>query len=324
MVQLKRPPRIAVGDRVRFNGQIRAVLAVSAVALTLTDEEEPYRAVSLLELFEADDFQVVGTPMRMPLPPASLLETFPEAVMEKALWWEGHILEVLHGLPPGVESGTTPRPEYGPDRSLTARQWAKAAELEAAGHPVTPSTVAHRRRRYQEQGVIGLADHRPMRKTPQFGEVDEAVVDAMRQALDEAVDASTRTGNFLLWRVGEILQKTPEGRAVKLPSRATLYRLLAKLTAGTHTTGPATTRRAKAHGAKPPHGQLPVFAPGEIPQIDSTPLDVLVLLDNGVTGKVDSPPWPTSPPGPRPQRCCVRPRSRWTPACCWPAPSLPS
>ncbi|GED88244.1 Mu transposase C-terminal domain-containing protein [Streptomyces sp. 6-11-2] len=287
MGQLKRPPRIAVGDRVQFNGQIRAVLAVSAVALTLTDEEEPYRAVPLLELFGADDFQVVGTPMRMPLPPASLLETFPEAVMEKALWWEGHILEVLHGLPPGVEPGTTPRPEYGPDRSLTARQRAKAAELEAAGHPVTPSTVAHRRRRYQEQGVIGLADHRPMRKTPQFGEVDEAVVDAMRQAIDEAVDSSTRTGTFLLWRVGEILQKTPEGRAVKLPSRATLYRLLAKLTAGTHTTGSATTRRSKAHGAKTPHGQLPVFAPGEIMQIDSTPLDVLVLLDNGVTGKVE-------------------------------------
>ncbi|MFF3738137.1 hypothetical protein [Streptomyces sp. NPDC002566] len=126
-----------------------------------------------------------------------------------------------------------------------------------------------------------------MRKTPQFGEVDEAVVDAMRQAVDEAVDASTRTGTFLLWRVAEILRTTPEGRAAKIPSRATLYRLPAKLTAGTHTTGSATTRRSKAHGAKTPHGQLPVFAPGEIMQIDSTPLDVLVLLDNGVTGKVE-------------------------------------
>ncbi|MGW1617164.1 hypothetical protein ACWCQZ_49110 [Streptomyces sp. NPDC002285] len=287
MGRLTRPPRIVVGDRVRFEGQIRGVLAVSAVALTLTDEEESYRAVPLLELFDADDFEVVGTPMRMPLPPASLLETFPEAVMAKALWWEGHILEVLHGLPPGAEPGTTPRPGYGPDRSLTARQRAKAAELAAAGHPVTPSAVAHRRRRYQEHGVIGLADHRPMRKTPQFGEVDAAVVEAMRQAIGEAVDASTRTGTFLLWRAGEILQKTPEGRAAKLPSRATLYRLLAKLTTGTHTTGSATTRRSKAHGAKTPHGQLPVFAPGEIMQIDSTPLDVLVLLDNGVTGKVE-------------------------------------
>ncbi|MFF3738138.1 hypothetical protein [Streptomyces sp. NPDC002566] len=145
MGRLKRPPRIAVGDRVRFNGQIRAVLAVSAVALTLADEEEPYRAVPLLELFDADHFEVVDIPMRMPLPPASLLETFPEAVMEKALWWEGHILEVLHGLPPGVEPGTTPRPEYGPDRSLTARQRAEAAELAAGAGGRAPGDAQHGR-----------------------------------------------------------------------------------------------------------------------------------------------------------------------------------
>ncbi|MFE5560315.1 Mu transposase C-terminal domain-containing protein [Streptomyces sp. NPDC056544] len=287
MSGLKRPPRVVVGDRVRFAGQLRGVLAVSAVALTLTDEEKPRRVVPLLELFQADDFEVVGTPLRLPLPDASLLETFPEVVMEKALWWEAHILEVLHGLPPGAEPGTMPRPEYGPDRSLTARQRAKAAELTAAGHMTTASTVAHRRRRYQEQGVVGLADHRPVRRTPRFGEVDDTVVEAMRQAIDEAVDASTRTGTFILWRVGEILKSTPEGRTVVLPSRATLYRLLTKLTTGTHTTGSAATRRSKAHGAKTPHGELPVFAPGEVMQIDSTPLDVLVLLDNGVTGKVE-------------------------------------
>ncbi|MFD9602616.1 hypothetical protein [Streptomyces sp. NPDC059970] len=107
---------------------------MSALAVTLSDDEQPYLVVPLLELFEAEDFGVVDTPMRMPLPPASLLETFPEAVVERALWWEGHILEVLHGLPPGAEPGTAPRPEYGPGRSLTARQRTKAAELSAAGH----------------------------------------------------------------------------------------------------------------------------------------------------------------------------------------------
>jgi hypothetical protein len=134
--------------------------------------------------------------------------------------------------------------------------------------------------------VIGLADHRPVRKRPQFGELDDAVVEAMRQVIDEAVDASTRTGTFLLGRTGEILETSPDGRQVKLPSQRTLYRLLAKLTAGTHTTGSATTRRSSAHGAQGPHGELPVFAPGEVMQIDSTPLDVLVRLDNGIAGKV--------------------------------------
>lgn len=238
-------------------------------------------------MFEADDFEVVDTPARMPLPAASLLETFPEPVVERALWWEGHILEVLHGLPPGADSGTLPRHEYGSDRSLSARQRVKAAELAAAGHKVTASTVAHRRRRYQPLGVIGLADHRPVRRTPQFGEVDETVVDAVRRAIDEGVNGSTRTGSYILWRAEEILKEDAEGREVKLPSRATLYRLLTKLTAGTHALGSAETRRSKANGATTPHGQLHVFAPGEVMQIDSTPLDVLVLLDNGVTGKVE-------------------------------------
>ncbi|MFG3361871.1 Mu transposase C-terminal domain-containing protein [Streptomyces griseofuscus] len=287
MSRLKRPARLTVGDRVRFAGQLRAVLAVSALTATLSDDEQPHLVVSLLELFEADDFEVVDTPARMPLPAASLLETFPEPVVERALWWEGHILEVLHGLPPGADPGTLPRDEYGPDRSLTARQRAKAAELAAAGHKVTASTVAHRRRRYQQLGVIGLADHRPVRRTPQFGEVDEAVVDAMRQAIDEGVNGSTRTGSYILWRAEEILKEDTEGQEVKLPSRATFYRLLTKLTAGTHALGSAETRRSKANGATTPHGQLHVFAPGEVMQIDSTPLDVLVLLDNGVTGKVE-------------------------------------
>ncbi|MFC9607812.1 hypothetical protein ACFTTN_30755 [Streptomyces niveus] len=74
----------------------------------------------------------------------------------------------------------------------------------------------------------------------------------MRQAIAEAVDASTRQGTFILWRTCELLRQMPEGRAVKLPSERTLYLLLAKLTDGTHTFGSAVTRRSHAHGAVGP------------------------------------------------------------------------
>ncbi|CAM5606498.1 hypothetical protein [Streptomyces narbonensis] len=56
-------------------------------------------------LFADDDFDVVDSSGRMPLPPVSLLETLPQATLEKALWWEGHILEVLNGLPPDAALG---------------------------------------------------------------------------------------------------------------------------------------------------------------------------------------------------------------------------
>ncbi|MFJ5881689.1 integrase [Kitasatospora cineracea] len=287
MSELRRPVQVAVGDRVRFDGQLRGVLAVSARAVTLTDDNGPYRVVPLLELFEAGDFEVMTSPGRMPLPPVSLLETLPPAVLEKALGWEGHILEVLHGLPFGAAPGTAPRPEYGPGQSLTARQKVKAAELAVAGHWVTASAVAHHRRRYQQDGVLGLVDYRPIRKKPQFGTVDERIVTAMRAAIKEGIDSSTKTGSYLLRRTEEILKASEEGRAVTLPSRATLYRLLAKLTEGTHTFSSATTRRSKAHGAKTPFGELPAFAPGQVMQIDSTPMDVMVLLDDGVPGQIE-------------------------------------
>lgn len=287
MGRLARPDGLTVGERVRFDGQVRLVLSVSGRSVTLSEIGGEPRSVPPALLFADEDFEVVGSPGRLPLPPVSLLETLPQPVLERALWWEGHILEVLHGLPPDASEDAVPKLEYGLQRSLTARERAKAAELTASGHRVSASTVGNYRRRYEARGLLGLADHRPVRKTPEFGTVDEAVVTAMRQAIREAVDASTRTGSFLLWRTAEILKTDAAGQAVELPSRSTLYRLLAKLTAGTHTTGSAVTRRSRAHGAKAPFGELPVFAPGEVMQIDSTPLDVLVRLDDGVAGKVE-------------------------------------
>jgi hypothetical protein len=147
------------------------------------------------------------------------------------------------------------------------------------------STVGNFRRRYHAEGLLGLADRRPVRKRPRFGTVDDAVVEAMRKAVKEGEDDSTHTGTYIIWRTGEILQE--KGEAVELPSQSTLYRLLAKLSQGNAVSGTARNRRSRAHGAKAPSGQWTVFAPGEVMQIDSTPLDVLVRLDDGVVGRVE-------------------------------------
>ena len=69
-----------------------------------------------------------------------------------------------------------------------------------------------------------------------------------------------------------------------MPSDRTLYRLFGTLAHGRHATGSASTRRSLAGRPQGMFGSLPVAAPGEVVQIDSTPLDVLVLLDDGVPG----------------------------------------
>jgi putative transposase len=120
-----------------------------------------------------------------------------------------------------------------------------------------------------------------------FGQVDPVVVEAMRQAIAETADASSRTIGFTLWRTQQILSDRKETAEVELPSRATLYRLFDKLAVGTHATGSARTRRSI--GARPsgPFSEVPASAPGELMQIDSTPMDVLVRLDDGVAEKVE-------------------------------------
>ena len=84
---------------------------------------------------------------------------------------------------------------------------------------------------------------------------------------------------------GEILAE--RGQAGKEPSRATMFRLFSRLSAGRHTTGSAATRRGLAGRPQRKFSQACPAAPGELMEIDSTPLDVLVLLDDGVPGRVE-------------------------------------
>jgi hypothetical protein len=218
------------------------------------------------------------------------VEGLPQEVLEAASWWERHIVEVIYGLPPDAPASTRPRPEYDMEAcSLTAREKAKAAELTAAGHPVSAVTVKRHRQRYEADGLSGLVDHRVMRRSPAFGRVDPRVVSAMRQAVEEATEDSTRTASFVIWRTEQIVKDSIDtgGEAVVWPSQRSLYRLFDKVSAGRHTTGSASTRRSLAARPEGMFAARTVSAPGEVMEIDSTPLDVMVLLDDGVVGRVD-------------------------------------
>jgi putative transposase len=134
--------------------------------------------------------------------------------------------------------------------------------------------------------VAGMVDYRARRRMPPHGRADAAVVAAMRQAIGEAAGDSTRTAAFVFRRTREILAGAG-GETGTLPSERTLYRLFGRLEAGRHTTGSASTRRSLAARPEGPFGQVPAAAPGDVMQIDSTPLDVLVRLDSGVPDRVD-------------------------------------
>jgi hypothetical protein len=289
MMAARRPGVLRSGDQVRFDDTVRTVVGVSGTLVLVADENADTMGIRLADLLAKADFEVVGDRSRAPvLASAGRLHRLPQPVVDEALWWERHLQEVIHGLPPDAPAGTRPRPGFDPvATTLTQREQAKAAELAATGHEVSVSKVKRQRQRYETGGVGALVDLRGDRQPSRFGRTDTRVAEAMRAAIAEATDTSTRTASYMVWRTGQILAQRPDADQVVVPSRATLYRLLTRLTAGLHTTGSARTRRSQASRPDPPFGGLSVAAPGELMQIDSTPLDVMVLLDDGTPGRVE-------------------------------------
>jgi putative transposase len=110
-------------------------------------------------------------------------------------------------------------------------------------------------------------------------------LNALTATICKATGASSRTAGFVIWRTREILAEA--GYDGPVPSERTFYRLFGTLSHGRHTTGSASTRRSLAGRPEGMFGSVPAAAPGEVVQIDSTPLDVLVLLDDGVPGRVE-------------------------------------
>jgi transposase InsO family protein len=278
--------RVGAGDRILVNSRPNVVIGIAGNRVRMADEDGTVTTATVAELVTDPQFEFpAAAPPRGAMPGIGL-EGLPAAAVEEASWWEAHIFEVVYGLRPDAPAGTRPKPQYDPERtSLTQRERAKAAELSAAGRPIPASTVKHRRQRWEAHGLAGLVDRRAARRMRPAGRADERVVDAMRQAIGEAAQASSRTTGFVIWRTREILAEA--GHDGPVPSDRTFYRLFGTLSHGRHVTGSASTRRSLAGRPKGTFGSLAVAAPGEVVQIDSTPLDVLVLLDDGVPGRVE-------------------------------------
>ncbi|EIU12516.1 putative transposase [Mycobacteroides abscessus 5S-0304] len=217
------------------------------------------------------------------------LAGLPEAAVERARWWERHIVEILTGRPPASVPGTRPRPEFDPTKqSLRQRELAKLAELQALGHEVSRNTLQRRRFAYERDGLLGVVDGRHNRRQPVFGRVDERVVAAVREAIDGETDLSTGTVQRLQRKVAKALVAV-YGRddAPAMPSQPTFYRLVKRLAEGRHTFGSARTRRSLSKQPDGPFGTITVARPGEVVEIDSTPLDVRVVLDDGLVDRVE-------------------------------------
>ena len=271
------------GDWVRFDGGEHEVLAVAGTSVRLRSAAGSHSLVLASYLMAAPDFAVTGGEPIPEVEPFGLLDSLPEDVLAAAREWERHVVEVQVGLPPDAAPDAAPRPEYDPaTRILAAREQAKATEL-----GVSVRTIQSRRARYARQGLWGLVDQRAVRSWEATGRADARLVAAIRAVLDAETHASTGTRSRLIRRVVKAVEATYGPGVVPLPSRNTFYKLIDALSAGRHTFGSAVTRRQTAN--RPDGPFTPTFAarPGEQVQIDSTPIDVMVLLESGMPVRAD-------------------------------------
>ena len=271
------------GDWVRFDGGEHQVLAVAGTSVRLCSADGSHSVVLASYLMAAPDFAVTGGAPAPAVEPFGLLDSLPENVLAAAREWERHVAEVQAGLPLDAAPGAVPRPEYDPaTRNLAAREQAKAAEL-----GVSVRTIQSRRARYVRQGLWGLVDQRAVRTWEATGRADARLVAAIREVLDAETHASTGTRSRLIRRAVKAVEAAHGPGVVPLPSRNTFYKLIDALSAGRHTFGSAVTRRQTANRPEGPF--TPTFAarPGEQVQIDSTPIDVMVLLESEMPVRAD-------------------------------------
>jgi transposase InsO family protein len=280
---------LRVGDRVRFEGRAHIVVALAGTTIRLIDEHGSAALVLFSHLLASDGFELLDSgPEAVPLPPFGLLDTVPEPALRQARLWERHLIEIETGLPPDAPEGAAPRPEYDPRwRTLSERIGTKAAELTASGTSVSERTVHRLRLSWHDHGLWGLVDRRTTRLSSPAGRTDERVVAAVLDALRDQEQASTGTRSRLLQRVERLVTERHGEGVVPMPSRATFYRLVNTLSEGRHSFGAATSRRSQARRPVAPFTPTMASRPGEIVQIDTTPLDVLAILDDGVTGRVE-------------------------------------
>jgi putative transposase len=271
------------GDWVRYDGGEHQVIALAGTSVRLRSDNGAESVVLVAYLLASPEFALIdGAPMPS-MEPFGLLDGLPVKVLEEAREWERHIMEVETGLPSNSLPGATPRAGFDPaNTTIAERDQAKAAEL-----GMSLRTVKARRARYARQGLWGLVDQRAVRLREATGRADARLVAAIRQVVDAETDTSTGTRSRLIRRVVKAVEATYGPGVVPLPGRSTFYKVIDAVSSGRHTFGSAVTRRQTANRPQGLFTPTHAARPGEQVQIDSTPIDVLVLLDNGAPVRAD-------------------------------------
>jgi putative transposase len=186
---------------------------------------------------------------------------------------EFHLLEVRNGL----DAPDLSRPGMCAS-SLTERRAAKAREL-----GVSTRTLSNWDRAYTDGGLHALIDRRGAAGGAKRRSLSDEVHLVIVEVLESTTFDSTLTDTMLANKVRALMTVRYPG--LPIPSHQTLRRVFDDYDPQRRRTGKATTRRSEAN--RPRRGPHPITAtyPGQYVEIDSTPANVLCVMDDGKPGR---------------------------------------
>ncbi|MFJ3490611.1 hypothetical protein [Leifsonia aquatica] len=219
--------------------------------------------------------QVAGMPKSF-APSSSDFRHLPTREKTRVEKLAGHVEEVLTGVNPNCPDVRNPR--YSTTLSQNTRVASKQNEL-----GVSRATMMRYVKVFREQGALGLADARTIRQHGPLANFDERVVEMTQRELAANEKKSNVTRAVYIENITAALEREHGVGTVKMPSRATWYRLLGILGAGKYAFTDESTKTKMSHQNRPSgvlRTRKQCFAGAEV-QIDSTPMDILVRTKEG-------------------------------------------
>jgi len=262
---------LAIGTRIRYDGETFVVRGMAGTRLTLRSSKGSMVQVDVAELLAHPTTRILVDEAQPAEGAGSVLSALDANEVGQLQDRLAHVRETVSGFRSGhatTAQADEPRPEYEPARPMMERYKAKAAEL-----GVDPSTVRRWAQQLRDGGPAALVDGRAERGHDLLRGVDQRWLDTCAAVLDEHVDASRPTRQLLLERVEARL-----GDDVPRPPAKRARRILGELTRGTNAfSGSTKAKRSIANRPAGVYGRLRATRPGEYLLLDTTRLDVFAM-----------------------------------------------
>lgn len=261
--------KLRLGDEVAIGEARLRVVGLSPKAVSMRGDDGLLREVLIDDLVhDAEVNQVAPTPAA----DLEILSRLGAAQRKQVDFWSAHIQQLDRELRAAEALGQPKQRVYE----------VKVGELEAAGRRVTVRTLRTKVSGFRAHGLAALVDERLVEGRPRPRRVDDRLVAVLAEVMDGQRNASTGTRTRLIEQTRRVLEERFGHGAVEVPSKATMFRLIDEMDRGRHVTGSAKTRRSLANRPEREFAAMGVSRPGEQVQIDSTPLDVMVELADGI------------------------------------------